>query len=110
MSLLAIRFPEFGEDGQNADEDDGQNHLFKVGSDEGEFAQRVAEHGEKEYPADAAKDVEGEEAAIVHAGDAGDERSEGADDGNEARVDDGLAAVALIELMRARQVFLLEET
>src|SRR5262249_29131496 len=56
-----------------------------------------------------ADDVERKEARVAHLADAGDERREGANDGHEARDDDGLSAVALVEILRANEVLLVEE-
>ena len=60
-------------------------------------------------PADAAEDVERQEAAVVHLADAGDDGRERAHERHEARDDDRLAAVALVELLRAQEVLAREE-
>ena len=49
------------------------------------------------------------EAAVAHVRDARDERRESADHGHELGVDDGFAAVLLVERVGALQVLLLEE-
>ncbi len=46
---------------------------------------------------------------VVHRPDAGHERGERADDGDEAGEDDRLAAVLLVEAVRAVEIFLLQE-
>ena len=60
-------------------------------------------------PADGADHVEGEKAPVPHLTDAGDERRERANDRHEARDDDRLTAVALVELLRSEEVLLVEE-
>ena len=74
-----------------------------------DFAQREAEHRHAEHPADAAEDVEADEPAVAHLADAGDDGRERAEEGQEAGDDDRLAAVAFVERLGAKQVFLREE-
>jgi hypothetical protein len=71
--------------------------------------QRVSQHGHRQHPAEAAEHAEGKKARVAHAGDPRYERRKRADDRNEPRKDDGLAAVPLIEVLGARDVFLFEK-
>ena len=87
-----------------------QHELLEVAADQRNAAEPVAQDSHGEDPAGAAKDVEGQKARIAHVGDSGDKGREGADNGNELGVDDGLAAVPLVEMLRSLQIFLLEET
>jgi hypothetical protein len=57
----------------------------------------------------AADDVEHGEAPVAHRSDARDERRERPHDRDEARQDDRLAAVLLVEALRAHEVLLVEE-
>ena len=64
-------------------------------------AEEVAAEQERSTQATAADDVVDGERRVGHRADAGDERRERADDRHEAREDDRLAAVLLVELVRA---------
>ena len=57
---------------------------------------------------DAADEVPGDEVAVGHFAHPGHKRRKGADDGHEARQEDGLAAVFFEEGMGAVHVFLLD--
>src|SRR3989304_8338638 len=61
-------------------------------------------------PQGAAHHVVEHESRVGHAPDPGPERREGANDGYEPRENNGLAAVFLVERMRAIEMFLVEKT
>src|SRR5262245_2381587 len=77
--------------------DDGQDDERVMATDEGQIAEPEAEQDEAGHPGDAAGDVEAYEAAVAHAREAGHEGCERAHDGDEARENDGLAAVLCVE-------------
>ena len=66
--------------------------------------EEVAAQRHRGDPADAARDVEQRELPVAHARHAGDDRHEGADERHEARDDDRLAAVLLVEGVRGLDV------
>src|SRR5271156_4644272 len=66
-------------------------------------AQRVAQQDHAPNPEESADDVEEQVACVVHLRGAGYWRAEGADDGHEARQDDGARAVFFVKLVRAHQ-------
>ena len=65
--------------------------------DEGQVPEEVAGEDADGDPEDPADDVVGEEVPVAHLPDPGHEGGEGADDGDEAGDDDGLAPVLLVE-------------
>src|SRR5215213_639138 len=71
--------------------------------------QKVAAENHREDPEKSAYDVVDDEGAVRHLRRTGDNRRKGADDGDEARDDDGLAAVLLIKGVRFLQVARLKE-
>src|SRR5260370_39770279 len=78
-------------------------------ADERHFTELIAEQGHECYPTDAPAYAKGKEAQVRHPSDTGDKRREGADDGDESGVNDGLAAVFFIELLRPGHIFPLEK-
>ena len=74
-----------------------------------EFAEQIAQHGHRYTQPIAAENIERNEAAVAHVGHARDEGRKGTDHGDELGVDDGLAAVLVVERIGAPQVLLLEE-
>ena len=64
----------------------------------------VAEQRHREHPRRAADDVVARELAVAHLRDAGDDGHERADERHEARDDDRLPAVLLVEVVRRLQV------
>src|SRR5579885_1813924 len=66
--------------------------------------QGVAEENEPAGPDDAAENIEGHIAVVGHAGGAGHGRAEGANDGDEARENHGLAAVFFKKFVGALQM------
>ena len=102
-------FDDLGNGGQQRDHDNEQNHFVEMLADERYLAEFVAEQGHAGYPTDAATHAEGKEAQVRHLGHARDERGEGADDGDESGVNDGLAAVLFIEALSSDHVVALEE-
>src|ERR1041385_5592921 len=91
---------------ENHDGDDHVDALADIGKC---LAEEVAAERRGEDPKDAAPDVVRDEAPVVHAGHAGDHRSESADDRNEACDDDRETAVLLIELLRGKQMLAAED-
>ena len=89
---------------QHRYDDDQDRHDAEVLLDDRHVAEQVAAPQEQRDPGDAAGEVVRGEARAPHAADAGDERRERADDRNEARQHDGLAAVLLVERLGAVQV------
>jgi hypothetical protein len=55
-------------------------------------------------PADSAENIERKKLGVIHLSHAGHKRRERADDGNEARVNDGLAAMLFVESLRLQQM------
>src|SRR6266849_1248302 len=72
-------------------------------------AQRVAAENHGADPKNPAKNVEDQVAGVRHLRGASDGRAEGSNDGNEAREDDGPAAIFFIEVMGALKVAAPEE-
>ncbi len=95
--------------GHHRDEDNGHEHDGEVVLDEGQIAEEIPAEGKQRRPQQAAKDVEADEVAVGHASHTGYEGGKGADDGDEARQEDGDAAVLLVESVGTIQVFFLEE-
>jgi hypothetical protein len=80
----------------------------EVVRDDRDAPEEVAPEEEAEHPEDAARDVEDGEARVRHPADACHEGRERADDRDEACQDDGLAAVPLVERLRAQEVLPVE--
>src|SRR5262245_1377078 len=81
--------------------DDDVDVAIDVGDD---AAEEVAEQRHAAYPADAADDVEGDESPVLHLADPSHHRRERADDRHEAREDDRLAPVSLVEGLCPQQM------
>ena len=94
----------FNQRRQDRNEDDRQNHQREVLLHHRNVPEQVAGRNEAPDPQETPEHAESQEAQVVHPPDARDERGEGADDGHEARDDDRLDAVFLVELMGALQV------
>ena len=88
-------------DGDHDDRDDDQ---AEVVLHDGQVAEEVTGEHTDEHPRDPADDVVGEELRVRHRPDARHKRRKGPDNRHEARDDDGLAAVLLVERMRLPQV------
>jgi hypothetical protein len=96
-------------DGHDRDGDDRQDHDREVLADDRDVAEEEAGQHEQPDPENRSHHIVGEESAVAHRPDPGHERREGADDRNEPRQDDRLAAVLLVERVRAVEVLLLEK-
>lgn len=94
--LRLPRLPVLQPDGNKRDYDDKphdrQDILVNVGNDGAEI---ITEEGNDGCPREAADEVEEEVGPVAHLRNAGKDRGEGADDGNEAREDDGLRTVRI---------------
>ena len=99
----------FDGDRQQRDHDDPQDHEREVVLHDRDVAERVAGPHAGAHPDQASDDVVGGEPGVRHRADPGDERGERPDDRHEARQEDRLAAVALVEGPRADQVLSLQE-
>ena len=86
--------------------DDVVDALLEVGDRPPE---EEAGQAHRRDPQDGADDVVGGEAPVRHVGSAGDDGRERADDRHELREDDRLAAVPLVELVRADEVLAPEQ-
>src|SRR5687768_14227783 len=100
---------DFDHRGQDAEEDDGEDDVMEVPLHDRLVAENVSSRDEQDDPGDGTDHVESEEARVRHLADTGDERRERAYDRHEARDDDGLATIALVERLSLEQVFLVEE-
>src|SRR5688572_2459787 len=101
---LHSRAPNLEGERQHGDHDDADGHQTEIFLDERNVSREVAQQTEAPHPQDAAADVEREEARIVHATDARDERRKRAHDRHEPREHDCLAAVHLVEALRSQEV------
>src|SRR5262245_21170367 len=96
--------------GEDREDDDHRDHQMDVAVDVRHgVAERKAEERHAPDPQHPADDVEGDEPAVGHRPDAGDDRRERADDRHEAREDDRLAAVAVVKVLGAQQMCPTEE-
>lgn len=94
---------------EHGNKDQEQYELLEIPSDERHFAEQIAQGGHRENPADPSEDVEREKPQVAHLRHARHEGRESTDDGDEFRVDDGLAPMLLVERFGLPQVLLLEE-
>ena len=74
-----------------------------------DLPEEVADPGHRNDPEQSPEDGEGEEALVVHLPHSGDDRGEGPDDRHEARDDDRLAAMFLVEVVGAPEMGRVEE-
>src|SRR5918998_5894416 len=108
--LLAARLEVLvergGEREEDDDDDDPLDVLFELDAEGAldERAEEVAGEDHAEDPGEAADHVVGDELPVGHLRRARHDGREGADDGDEARDDDRLAAVLLVKLMRLFEV------
>ena len=72
--------------------------------------EEVSQQQHRPDPAERSEDVVGDERRVAHVGGAGDDRREGPDDRHELCHDDRLAAMLLVEIVRANQMRALEES
>src|SRR6266481_6366349 len=109
--LLCTARPEDADDcwqerEENHHEDDVVNALADVGN---RAAEEESAEDHSAHPDYSAENVIGQIAEIRHPRRAGDGWTEGADDGDESRQDDGLAAVFFVKVMCALKVAAFEE-
>lgn len=95
--------------GEHRDDDDPDDDDLEVALDVGEPAEEPARAAHEDDPGGGPADVEEGELAVVHRPHPGDERGEGAEDGQEPGEDDRLRAVLLEEGVGLVQVALLED-
>jgi ABC-type antimicrobial peptide transport system, permease component len=109
--LLGLRTgaQELDHDRDHRDEHDQDQDQLDVLVHELDLAEPGTEQRDARAPHHAADDVEGEEGAVLHAADAGDDRRERAHDGHEAGQHQGLRPVLLEELVGLDHVLLLEQ-
>src|SRR5262249_47915892 len=107
LAALAVDLHRDGHAGKHDDDEDEDVH---VPGDVGHgLAEEIARPAHGDDPPDAAQDVVGEKAAVLHHSPTRQHGGEGADDGHEAGDDDGLGPVLLIEVTRAQHVLGIEE-
>lgn len=99
---------ELDRDRDNGERDDGDDDSREVILDARDSAEEIAEKREAEDPEKSARGVVGGEPPIPHLPHAGDEGREGSHDRYEAREDDRLPAVLLVERARLVQVPLID--
>src|SRR3990170_1280474 len=97
------------QDRHDGDENDRQDHQSEVLFHRRQAAEIEAGKNEEPGPDHSAEDVVSDKAPIGHRSDTCYEGREGADDGNEARQEDRLPAVPLVELLRAKEILPLDE-
>src|SRR3989338_11629498 len=85
-------------DGSGNDRDNNDRQVLPH---DGQVAEEEAAVDERADPEQPAADAEEQKSRVGHAADACDERGEGPDERNPARDHDGLASVALVELVGA---------
>ncbi|BBG28987.1 regulator of polyketide synthase expression [Zymobacter palmae] len=100
---------ELNDGRQDRHHDDADNHQLEIALNPRGPTKEVARIGQQQHPHHRPNDVIGQESAIAHAPHARHERRKGAHDGHETSNDDGLAAVAFIERLRAFQMLALEQ-
>src|SRR3989338_7092104 len=100
---------EFANGGQQRNNDDAENHQREVILDDWNIAKRITRYGETADPCEAAQRAEQHEQTIIHQADACHERRKGTDDGQEAREQDGFAAMFLIKGMSLVDVLALDK-
>ena len=110
LGLLSIPCPQhFNYRGKHRKKDDRENHQGEVLLDDGRIRKEVACKYEQRRPQNSSDDVVGNELGVSHFANAGDKWGKRSDYRHEARDDDCLAAVTLVELVGLHQVFALDE-
>src|SRR6201998_4021649 len=103
-------FQNADDSGKDRDQDHHRDHVVDVLADVGHgAAERVAAKNHGAHPEDASQNVVAKIPAVGHARGASHRRAKGSNDGSETREDYGAAAVLLIEIMSALQMFAAEE-
>ena len=95
--------------GQDGDDDDGEHHQRQILAHHRQVAEEVTGQHEQPDPEQAAGEAEGQKAGIGHVSDAGHEWREGAQDRQEAGEQNGLAAVAVVEVAGTVEVLAIEQ-
>ncbi len=96
--------------GKHGNDDDHGNDVMNPSADIGNQAtEKITTQDHRSDPEDAAKNVEEQIAGIGHFRGAGDGRAERSNDRNEARQDDGPAAIFFVEVMGALKMASPEE-
>src|ERR1700751_4549351 len=103
-------FQNADDSGKDRDQDHHRDDIVDVLADVGHgAAERVAAKNHGAHPEDASENVIAKILAVGHARGAGHGRAKGSNDGSETREDYGAAAVLLIEIVSALQMFAAEE-
>lgn len=95
-SLLAV-LDEFADGRQQRNDNGADDHQSEIIFDDWNVAEKIPRHGQAANPDQCAQCAEQHEQTIIHQSDACHERRKGADDGQEAREQNGFAAVFLVK-------------
>src|SRR5882672_498891 len=107
LAVFAVDLDGDGHAGQHDDHDDQDVDPSKdIGKDTGK---PITDPGHRGHPPDSSCHIVEEEAPVLHSAHPGQHGREGADDGHEARDDDGLGSVLLVEAVGALDVLRIEE-
>ena len=101
--------PELGDGRNKGDDNNTGNNQRKIVLNNGKVAKEETTIEKNDNPGDAAGNVIESKKIVGHAADAGDERREGADDGNEAGEKDGFGAIAFVKAVSAFQIVAAEK-